>query len=88
MFINSPIPIPVVMATIPPRVVYFCRPPAAPTATKQDRQAVAKSDEWRKHDPLVPLENVLVDFGLTLADWETMGKTPLIEENGNGKQHG
>lgn len=54
--------------------------------TAEDRQTVAEADEWRKHNPPVPLENVLADFGLTLTDWETMGKTPLIEENGN--QHG
>ena len=53
--------------------------------TEEDRQAVAEADEWRKHNAPIPLENVLTDFGLTLADWETMGKTPLIEENG---QHG
>lgn len=56
--------------------------------TGEDRQAVAEADEWRKHNAPIPLENVLADFGLTLSDWETMGKTPLVEENGNGNQHG
>jgi|HubBroStandDraft_1064217.scaffolds.fasta_scaffold35288_2 hypothetical protein len=50
--------------------------------TEEDRQAVAEADEWRKHNALIPLENVLSDFGLTMADWEAMGKTPLPEENG------
>jgi hypothetical protein len=34
------------------------------------------------HESPVPLENVLADFGLTMADWDVMGKTPLPEENG------
>ena len=42
---------------------------------------VAEADEWRKHNEAVPLENVLADFGLSLADWETMGKSPLPEED-------
>ena len=49
--------------------------------TGEDRQAVAEADEWRKHNEAVPLENVLADFGLSLADWETMGKSPLPEED-------
>jgi hypothetical protein len=32
----------------------------------------------------IPLENVLSEFGLTMADWDTMGKTPLPGENGAG----
>jgi hypothetical protein len=51
--------------------------------TEEDRQAVAEADEWSAHNKPIPLENVLADFGLTLADWETMGKTPL--PRGNGK---
>ena len=27
----------------------------------------------------IPMEEVLADFGLTIADWETMAKTPLDE---------
>ena len=50
--------------------------------TEDDRRAVAEADEWRKHNPPVPLENVLADFGLTMADWETMGKTPLPDDTG------
>ena len=47
--------------------------------TEEDRQAVAEADEWSKHNQLIPLEEVLADFGLTAADWETMAKTPLDE---------
>lgn len=50
--------------------------------TEEDQQAVAKADEWSKHNAPIPLENVLEDFGLTMADWETMGKTSLADENG------
>ena len=49
--------------------------------TEEDRHAVAEADVWSKHHTPIPLENVLADFGLTMADWETMGQTPLAEEN-------
>lgn len=42
--------------------------------TEEDRRAVAEADE---HSETVPLEDVLADFGLTIEDWEKMGKTPL-----------
>jgi hypothetical protein len=45
--------------------------------TEEDRQAVAEADEWSKHNQPIPMEEVLADFGLTMADWETMAKTPL-----------
>jgi hypothetical protein len=51
--------------------------------TDEDRQAVAEADEWLKHNEPIPLESVLADLGLTIADWETMAKTPLPEENGS-----
>ena len=56
--------------------------------TEEDRRAVAEADEWRKQNDPISLEDVLADFGLTLADWETMGKSPLAAENGNGNKHG
>jgi hypothetical protein len=55
--------------------------------TEEDRRAVAEADEWSKdHDP-IPMEEVLADFGLSMADWETMAKTPLSEDI-NGKRNG
>jgi hypothetical protein len=48
--------------------------------TEEDIQAIAEADEWLKHNQPIPLENVLADFGLTMADWEAMSKTPLPEE--------
>jgi hypothetical protein len=53
--------------------------------TEEDRQAIAEADEWSKHNQPIPMEEVLADFGLTMADWETMAKTPL-DEPLNGKQ--
>ena len=51
--------------------------------TDEDRQAVAEADEWRKHNAPIQLENVLADFGLTMTDWDAMGKTPQPDENVN-----
>ena len=48
--------------------------------TDEDRRAVAEADEWRKDNAAIPLQAVLSDFGLTMADWQSMGKTPLAEE--------
>ncbi len=50
--------------------------------TEEDRQAVAEAGEWSKHNAPVPLQNVLSDIGLTMMDWDTMGTSPLPEENG------
>ena len=45
-----------------------------------ERQAVAKADEWLKHNQPIPHEKVLAEFGLTMADWEKMGQEPPEEE--------
>jgi hypothetical protein len=53
--------------------------------TDEDRLAVAEADEWSKRNPPIPLDAVLADFGLTMADWDEMSKFPLPDEdNGNG----
>jgi hypothetical protein len=53
--------------------------------TEADRLAVAEADEWRKCNDPIPLEAVLADFGLNMADWDKMGQTPAPDEpNGNG----
>ena len=49
--------------------------------TEEDRLAVAEADEWLKHNPPIPLESVLAEFGLTMENWKTMAKTPCVEEN-------
>jgi hypothetical protein len=56
--------------------------------TDADRRAIAAADEWLRHNEPIPLEEVLKDFGLTMTDWETMGQTPLPEENDNGARNG
>jgi len=53
--------------------------------TEEDRLAVAEADEWSKHHDPIPLETVLADFGLNMADWDKMGETPAADEpNRNG----
>ena len=50
------------------------------TLSNAERKAVAEADEWLKHNQPIPHEEVLAEFGLTMADWEEMGKEPLPEE--------
>lgn len=50
------------------------------TLSSAERKAIAEADEWLKsHDP-IPHEEVLAELGLTLADWEKMGREPMPEE--------
>ena len=49
----------------------------------EEELAVAESIEWLKQNKGIPHEEVLAEFGLTLDDFEKMGRTPLPpEENG------
>jgi hypothetical protein len=50
------------------------------TLSNAERQAVAEADEWLKHNQPIPHEEVLAEFGLTMADWEKMGQEQLPEE--------
>jgi O-succinylbenzoate synthase len=50
------------------------------TLSNAERQAVAAADEWVKHNQPIPHEEVLAEFGLTMADWEKMGQEPLPRE--------
>ncbi len=52
--------------------------------SEEEGRAVVEALEWLNHNKPIPLENVLSEFGLTMADWDTMGKTPLPGENGAG----
>ena len=38
--------------------------------------AVAKADEWVKHNDSIPHEQVLAELGLSMADWEKMRREP------------
>jgi len=46
------------------------------TLSNAERKAVDEADEWLKHNQPIPHEEVLAEFGLTLADWEKMGEEP------------
>lgn len=50
------------------------------TPSNAERQAIAEADEWLKHNQPIPHEEVLAEFGLTMADWEKMAQEPLPEE--------
>jgi len=50
------------------------------TLSNAERKAVSESDEWLKHNETIPHEEVLAEFGLTMADWEKMGREPMPEE--------
>ena len=38
--------------------------------------AIAEAGEWSKHNQPIPHEEVLAEFGLTMADWENMSLEP------------
>ena len=53
--------------------------------TEAERRAVTEAIASSRHKEPIPLEEVLAEFGLTPADWDTMGKTPTPpEESGAG----
>src|SRR5260370_39642961 len=53
---------------------------------EEEERAVAEAREWRKHNKLVAHEDVLAEFGLTLAGFERMGPTPMLAGT-NGSNH-
>jgi hypothetical protein len=42
----------------------------------EEERAAAEAREWLKHNEPIPHEKVLADLGLTMADWERMGRGP------------
>jgi len=61
-------------------------PPEDEEIGADEERAVAEAREWLRHNEPIPHEEVLADFGLTMADFERMGKTPLGREpNGSGQ---
>jgi hypothetical protein len=44
--------------------------------TDEEERAVAEAREWLKHNEGIPHEQVLAEFGLTMADWERMSREP------------
>jgi hypothetical protein len=43
----------------------------------EEEHAAAESREWLHHHKPIPNEEVLAEFGLSAADFERMGRTPL-----------
>ena len=43
----------------------------------EEQEAVAQADEWSKHNDLIPHEVVLAELGVSVNEWEQMGRTPL-----------
>ena len=46
----------------------------------EEEQAVVEAREWLKHNKPISHEEVLAEFGLTIADFERMGQTALPPE--------
>ncbi len=46
------------------------------TLSSAEAKAIAEADEWSKHNKPIPHEQVLAEFGLTMADWEKMSREP------------
>jgi hypothetical protein len=42
------------------------------TLSPAEASAIAEADEWSKHNAPIPHEQVLAEFGLSMADWEKM----------------
>ena len=50
------------------------------TLSHAERKAVAEADEWLKHNAPIPHEQVLAEFGLTMTDWDQLGRETSPEE--------
>ena len=46
----------------------------ADVLSSSEAKAVAEADEWLRHNQPIPHEEILAEFGLTMADWERMGR--------------
>jgi hypothetical protein len=54
--------------------------------SEEEERAVAESIEWLKHNKPISHEEVLAEFGLTMDDFERMGREPLpAEPNGSDR---
>jgi hypothetical protein len=47
---------------------------------RDEERAVAEAREWLKHNEPIPHEQVLAELGLSPADFDRMGRTPLPAE--------
>jgi len=46
------------------------------TLSPAEAKAIAEADEWSKRNAPLPHEQVLAEFGLSMADWEKMSREP------------
>jgi hypothetical protein len=46
------------------------------TLSAAEAKAIAEAEEWSKHNAPIPHEQVLAEFGLSMADWEKMSREP------------
>ena len=46
------------------------------TLSPAEARAILEADEWSKHNDPISHEQVLTEFGLSLADWEKMSREP------------
>lgn len=46
------------------------------TLSPAEAKAIAEAEEWSRHNDPVPHEQVLAEFGLSMADWEKMSREP------------
>lgn len=46
------------------------------TLSPAEAKAIAEADEWLKHNQPIPHEQVLAEFGLSVADWEQISREP------------
>lgn len=46
------------------------------TLSPAEAKAIAEAGEWLKHNDPIPHEQVLAEFGLTMADWEKISLEP------------
>ncbi len=56
----------------------------ADTLSESERKAIGEAEEWLKRNKPIPHEEVLAEFGLTMADWEKMAEEPEEAPRRNG----
>lgn len=45
--------------------------------SEEEERSVAEAREWLEHNKAIPHEEVLAELGLSMDDFEKMGRTPL-----------
>jgi hypothetical protein len=54
--------------------------------SEEEERAVAEAHEWLKLNKPIPMEEVLAEFGLSMEDFERMGRTPLPPDTNGSSQ--